>query len=221
MNLKLIITIILLMIFSGCLNNESKNSTTILTSTPTPKLTPTPEITPIPEITSTPEVTPEPTITPEITPETYHEIIIVDKIGMHNKQINNILNHTDPNIIKFINKIEIYYTIKELNMYCENIDVYGCTDGKNIAIVSTQMWQARNDRCSGDSCYYYSGSFAETFLHEIGHVEGMNLYDDNSEFYARNYSKNNYKFELEYNFDAEKIYTEYLKSGNKDNKHLN
>ena len=50
---------------------------------------------------------------------------------MHNKQINNILNHTDSKITKLIDKIEVYYSTDELNTYCKD-KVYGCTNGKDM-----------------------------------------------------------------------------------------
>ena len=84
-----------------------------------------------------------------------------------------------------------------------------------------QMFQARNDVCNGHACYYYKGSFAQTLIHEIGHVEGINLYNNYSEEHAYNYSKIHYISELEYSFDAEKIYIDGIQAGyNKDNKHL-
>lgn len=164
----------------------------------------------------------KPTLIPTIilTPELPPTVLIVDEIGMHNKQINNILNHTDYNITKFIDKIEVYYSTDKLNIYCGD-KAYGCTNGKDIAIISMQMFQARNDVCSGDTCYYYKGSFAKTLIHEIGHIEGINLYNNYSETYADNYSKIHYISELEFSFDAEKIYIDSLQAGyNKDNKHL-
>ena len=231
----ILIILIVSTLFSGCINNEYKNESINITSNIS--------VTPIPSVISTPQITP--TITPEETPipEPIHIIEIIDEtitiiqeldrttdqakdnvyikkeiIGSHKNQINNILNHTDSNITKYINRIEVYDNLSELNLYCNNYNIVACTDGKNIAIIKSKYYGTTTsyyiNNYGDTSTTTVLGNFNETLIHMIGYVKGINLYNDNSKAFADEYL--NEKYTAEFGYHMRIIYDRDPRSGNYD-----